>query len=226
MINYVRRNFKQVNNHLDKKKLTDKQKEILENINILLRQQIEIYKNTPRNGKKHGIRIKDRIVSIFKGHVRPIPRGKTPQRTEFGNKVLLEMRNGYVIPLHITNENTADSTLAAEYFKKWKGKSLGGDRGFHSKQNTKNAKKVGISHYFIEKKGKVGLKKTRAVKKIRSLRSTLEAKIGLAKRKFGSDRNRYNRGMEGDHQWIILSFLGMNIKRLISNSNLNELCLH
>jgi len=158
MINYTKRNFKQVSNLIDKNKLTDKRKEILGNIEILLQQQNEIYKKTPGNGKKHGIKIKDRIVSIFKGHVRPIPRGKTPQRTEFGSKVLLEMRNGYVFPIHITNKNVADNVMVAEYFEKWKGKTLGGDRGFHSKQNTENAKNAGVKHYFVEKKGKVGLK--------------------------------------------------------------------
>lgn len=214
MINYVKRNFKQVNHLINSESLSKKKKQILKNIAILLAQQIELYKKIPRNGKKQGINIKDRIVSIFKGHVRPIPRGKIPQRTEFGSKILLEKRNNFVFPIFITNDNIADSVMCKGLLHNWKGMSLGADRGFHSKINTAMAWDAGINHYYVEKKGKIGLKKTAALKKMRSLRAILEAKIGLNKRKYGGNRNRYNRGTEGDDQWIIFSFLGMNIDKL------------
>ena len=70
---------------------------------------------------------------------------------------------------------------------------------------------MGLKTIVPTKKGKIGLKKTRSVKKIRGFRSGLESRIGLSKRKYGANKNRYNRGKEGDEQWIKLSYLAMNI---------------
>jgi hypothetical protein len=69
-----------------------------------------------------------------------------------------------------------------------------------------------VSHYFVEKKGKISLPKNRAIKKIRSLRMGLEAKIGFAKNHFKLNRILYNRSIMGDSQWIRLCLLGMNLK--------------
>jgi hypothetical protein len=44
----------------------------IEVIETLLAQQKELWRKTPRNGNKQGISIKDRIVSIFRPHIRPM----------------------------------------------------------------------------------------------------------------------------------------------------------
>ena len=164
MINFVKRNLKQVEELIDTESLSQKNKQISENIKVLLVQQSHLYKSLPRNGKKQGIIIKDRIVSIFKGHVRPIPRGKIPVKTEFGSKVLLEMINGFVFPLFITNENRSDNKMLFSFLANWKGKTLGGDRGFHSPENTKKAKEVGIKYYCAYEERKNWIKKNKVCK--------------------------------------------------------------
>ena len=45
------------------------------------------------DSKKHSCR--DRIVSIFQPHVRPIPRGKTAAQVEFGPKLGVSLDNGF-----------------------------------------------------------------------------------------------------------------------------------
>jgi len=38
---------------------------------------------------------KDRIISIFQPHVRPIPRGKAKSKIEFGSKLGVSLDQGY-----------------------------------------------------------------------------------------------------------------------------------
>ena len=38
---------------------------------------------------------KDRIVSVFQPHVRPIPRGKIKSKIEFGSKLGVSLDNGF-----------------------------------------------------------------------------------------------------------------------------------
>ncbi len=194
-------------------------KEILV-IEKLLAQQKELWKKTPRNGSKHGISIKDRIVSIFRPHVRPMSRGKIPNPTEFGGKILLEMRNGFLRLLKVTFRNENDSEIVKEHIKDWKGLIVGGDRGIFSKENEKLAKENGVKHFLVERKGKKSLEKTSGVKRIRKIRPAIEAKIGLAKRKFGLGRNKYKRGEEGEMQWIKLALCAMNLRLFIRKAQL------
>ena len=191
-------------------------KELVAVIERMLEQQERIYKMTPRNGNKKGIRIKDRIVSIFRPHVRPIPRGKIPVPTEFGAKVLFEMRDGFMKPLMITFNNIADSEMITNFFERWKGLIIGADRGCHSPINTKLAQKHGIKKYYVEKKGKKSLEKSSSLFRVRRLRSIIEAKIGLSKRKHGLRKNLYARGPDGEEQWIRLGCMTMNLKRAFS----------
>lgn len=219
MIRFTQRNYKQALNafqtaHQNKQALSSKEKRelsMLKTIETLLDQQTEIYKQTPRNGKKKGISIPNRIVSIFKNHIRPVPRGKIPVPTEFGAKVLLELRGGIMQVLNITYDNIADSKMLSPFIKNYKGLDLGGDRGFHSPENQKLAKEHQIRNYCIEPKGK---KKPRAdylYKQMRKKRSGIEAKISLAKRKHGLRRNRYGRGSSGESIWIHLGIASMNL---------------
>jgi hypothetical protein len=223
MIRFVRRNLAQARKLFERslagaQKLTRAQERtvrMLDTIGRLLEQQRELHRKTPRSGDKRGIRIVGRIVSIFREYVRPIPRGKIPVATEFGAKVLLEMRSGFVNVLMISFDNLADSEMIRGFFSRWKGLILAGDRGFHSKENTALAREHGLRGYHVERKGKRSLPKTRPVKRARCARAAIEAKISLAKRKFGLDRVRYGRGEEGERQWILLGLTAMNFDRAL-----------
>jgi transposase, IS5 family len=215
MLRFVKRNLRQaellVNKsvHAIDKNLLER----IETIKALITQQEELRRKTPRNGSRAGIHIKDRIVSIYKSHVRPIPRGKIPVATEFGAKILLELRGGVLSLMKTTFNNLADSDMLREFLPRYKGLNLGADRGFDAPRNTKAAKDAAIKNYCIEKKGNHNRRLDSAkVKRMRKQRSAIEAKISLAKRKYGLDKNLYGRGETGEMQWIRLGLCAMNLK--------------
>ena len=228
MIRFLERNLKQFKKaftkkcelHADKKLVQPKFPKEIEVIETLLAQQKELWRKTPRNGNKQGISIKDRIVSIFKPHVRPMSRGKIPNPTEFGGKLLLVMRDGFLSLLKVTFTNENDCVIVKEFIEKWKGLIVGGDRGIFSKENERLAKEHGIKHFLVEIKGKKSLEKTNGVKRIRKIRPAIEAKIGLAKRKYGLGRNKYQRGEDGERQWIQLALSAMNLRLYIRKAQL------
>lgn len=219
MIRFVKRNHRQAQTAIlsalkNKKKLSNEVKKelaMLRTIQTLLEQQILIYKRTPRSGNKSGISIPDRIVSIFRDHIRPIPRGKIPVPTEFGAKVLFELRGGFMRTLKITFNNTADSELLSPFIHRYSGFDVGGDRGFHSPTNRKLAEEHGVRNYCIEPKGRKKSRQDYLFKQMRKRRSAIEAKISLSKRKHGLRRNRYGRGPSGESIWIYLGIAAMNI---------------
>jgi len=219
MIRFLRRNLKQAeetyHSFIDgRKELSQSEKKalsMLKTIRTLLDQQTEFYKKIPRSGNKTGLRITDRIVSIYKEYVRPIPRGKIPVSTEFGAKTLLELKGGFMHVLKISFNNDSDCSMLKSCMKQFSGCDLGGDRGFHSPENSKLAKEHNIRNYCIEPKGRKKAKQDYLHKQMRKKRSAIEAKISLAKRKYGLDRNRYSRGTEGESQWIHLGIAAMNL---------------
>lgn len=215
LLRFVKRNFRQAKQLMENcsDKIDEKSRQMLQTIEKLIAQQEELRKKMSRSGKKAGIRIKDRIVSIYKPYVRPIPRGKIPVATEFGAKILLELRGGVLTLLKMTFDNMADSDMLTEFLPRYKDLNLCGDRGFHSPENTRAAEAAGIKNYCIEKKGRHNRKLDSAkVKQMRKKRSAIEAKISLSKRKFGMNKNLYGRGEIGEEQWIRLNLCAMNLK--------------
>lgn len=226
MLRFTRRNLEQARQTIETVKKggergseVEKAEKLLQTIGTLLNQQREIHGSTRRNGSKQGIRIKDRIVSIFKPYVRPISRGKIPVPVEFGPKILLEMRSGFIRLLKTSFDNNADSDMLSDMFERWKNLILGGDRGFHSPKNTRLAIVAGVKRYFVEKKGKRSHPKNSSLKRVRGKRATIEAKISLAKRKYGLKRILYGREEEGEKQWICLGITAMNFDRALRICN-------
>jgi len=68
--------------------LSHKEQRMLWVINIVYEQQKMMYENKINS-------CKNRIVSIFQPHVRPIPRGKIRSRIEFGSKLGVSLDNGF-----------------------------------------------------------------------------------------------------------------------------------
>lgn len=92
-LNYLKRNFKHIDNLLDKNPLLlstldKKQYKYLLVINQLYKQQLEMYQE-----KKHSVQ--SRIVSIHQPHIRPMVRGKQGKNVEFGAKINVSLQNGY-----------------------------------------------------------------------------------------------------------------------------------
>ena len=69
--------------------LSFKEQQMLWVVNTVYEQQKMMYDNKVNS-------CKDRIVSIFQPHVRPIPRGKIKSKIEFGSKLGVSLDNGFV----------------------------------------------------------------------------------------------------------------------------------
>lgn len=181
----------------------------LETALSILTQQKDLYQ---------GLEVKERIVSIHKPHIRPMLRGKYPVEVEFGPKVLLSQKNGFLFLDDLYFNNISDAQLLDVSVQSYKGRffslptQLTADRGFWSPENYHLAQDYGISKIAIENKGKSSyLKGKPFTRRLRRLRCKIEASISLAKRKFGLDRIRYNIE-QGEEMWVRLSLIAMNLK--------------
>ena len=88
-LSYIRRNLGYIGKlTANYDKLSPKQKMELETIKMLYSQQKHMIDN-------HVHSVENRIVSISQPHVRPIVRGKTNAKVEFGAKVAISVINGY-----------------------------------------------------------------------------------------------------------------------------------
>jgi IS5 family transposase len=175
----------------------------------IIYQQRNIYNGDP---------VKKRIVSTWATHIRPMVRGKYPVDVEFGPKVLLNLKNGFLFLAGLYFENVSDTALlipAIEENKKLLGylpTQVSTDRGFYSAENKSYCQELGIKKIAIEKRGK---HKTDSdpppyLARLRRERCAIEAKISLAKRKFGLNRINY-RIKGGEEIWTRLSLAAMNL---------------
>lgn len=218
LLQFSMRNIKQlkeaaniVGSNLDKAKeqFLNETKQFLDTASNILLQQKNLYKGLP---------VKERIVSIHKPYLRPMVRGKYPVEVEFGPKVLLNLKNNFLFLEDIRFNNTSDSQLLDTALKGYKERfgnlptQLSADRGFWSKENYKLAQDYRISKVAIENKGKSSYLKGKPFReRLRRLRCSIEAKISLAKRKFGLDRSLYNI-TNGEEIWVRLGLIAMNLK--------------
>ncbi len=176
----------------------------------IIAQQKGVYRNK---------KVSERIVSIHQPHIRPMVRGKYPISVEFGPKILLNLQNDYLFLESVQFNNVADSHLLETSFQKYKERfdryptQLAADRGFWSKENRQLAENYGVKKIAIENKGKSSYLKGQPFReRLRRLRCKIEAKISLAKRKYGLDRCLYSI-QGGEEIWVRLGLLAMNLKQ-------------
>jgi len=190
-------------------------KEVTEFINVaskVISQQKDVYKGLP---------VKERIVSIFQPHIRPMVRGKYPVEVEFGPKALINLKNDFLFLEDLRFNNVSDVHLLKPSIQGYKERfgslptQLATDRGFWSKENYNLAQDYGILKIAMENKGKNSHLKDKPFReRLRRARCKIEAKISLAKRKFGLDRSRYSIA-SGEEIWIRLGLIAMNIKKSV-----------
>jgi IS5 family transposase len=175
----------------------------------ILTQQKDVYQ---------GIPVKERIVSVHQPHIRPMVRGKYPVEVEFGPKILLNLKNKCLFLEDLNFANISDANLLGTAIDAHKERfgaypsQLSADRGFWSKENYRIAEEKNISKIAIENKGKSSYLIHKPFReRMRRLRCSIEAKISLAKRKYGLDRIRYHIA-GGEEMWIRLGLMAMNLK--------------
>ncbi len=220
MLQFVRRNIRQLKEIIEEMeklgyKITDKVMERLKVIEKIYEQQRAMYREKTRQ-------IKDRIVSLNQPQVRPICRGKSGKKTEFGPKGVLTLVDGFLFLDKLSNNafSEADTELVRtqiENFEQKFGKTPNyctGDGAYGTRKNREMLKEMDIRDAF-KKLGRNALerdKKDRWKKKKQRERSQIEGFIGNSKEHYECGRIKY-RIDGGDEIWVRMGLTMMNLRR-------------
>ena len=177
-------------------------------INTLYQQQKEMYDEL-----KHTI--EDRIVSIHQPHVRPIVRGKTTAKVEFGAKIHVSLIDGISFLDEISWDAFNEGSHMIEYVEKYKARfgcyprELLADKIYCTRSNRAWLKEKGIK--LIAKP----LGRPSAVGNHVSPgeRNPIEGKFGQAKTAYGLNRIKA-RLRNTSESWIACIFLVLNLVKL------------
>jgi hypothetical protein len=222
-LRYLRRNFKTIENMLDKKEqvsfpLGKKYQHTYWIIQELYRQQKEMYDN-----KTH--KTIDRIVSISQPHVRPIVRGKAGKDVEFGAKISISLVNG-LCRLHTASWDAYNESGyligQIEDYKSYHGfypDYVSGDGIFGTRENRDYMKSKGIKFTGIELgRPKQLTDELRAYQKEKKQKNKervkVEGKFGEGKRKYQLDLVMTKRS-DTSISWIASVIFVMNIAYLL-----------
>ena len=179
---------RQVRVHADISLLTDKQKDVLEVITKVYRQQ----KNHYNSGDARES-IPDRIVSVSKPYIRPIVRGKETKSVEFGAKCNNILIDGISfiekLSFNAFNEGTRlkHCVSLAQKLTGVEVKKIGGDQGYSGNDNRTFCKDNGIETSFTQK-GRTSKNETKnAIKRelARVRATTMEGSFGTQKEHYG-----------------------------------------
>jgi hypothetical protein len=191
-------------------------------INEVYRQQQELYRSRTRT-------MSGRIVSISQPHVRAIARGKARSAFEFGAKVSLSVVNGYCRVDRLSWDPYNESTDLKDQIEDYKTQygyypeSVHADKIYRTRDNLKFCKEYGIRitgprlgrPYKQTEENKILLKKLRKQERIdEGIRSTVEGKFGVAKRRYslGLIRSKLKATSETS---IMLVFFVMNLELIL-----------
>jgi transposase, IS5 family len=211
-LNFVKRNLKSVNKlldayptdlHLKKQDFKD-----LLVIHTLYDQQKEMFDN-----KKHTV--EDRIVSIHQPHVRPIVRGKSQAKVEFGAKIHVSIIDGISFLDELSWDAFNEGSHMMDYVDKFKSRfghyprELLADQIYCTRANRAALKDLGIK--LLAKP----LGRPSAVQHHVSPgeRNPIEGKFGQAKTAYGLNRIKA-RLTSTSESWIACIILVLNLVKL------------
>lgn len=165
--------------------------------------------------RKHSVA--DRIVSIHQPHVRPMVRGKTGARVEFGSKLHLSLVDGFAFVDAISWDAFNEGAHLSEYVEKYKSRfgfypqKVLVDKIYCTRANRKWLKEKGIK---LSAKP-LGRPSARAVEDhVRpGERNPIEGKFGQAKNGYGMNRIRA-RLKQTSQSWIASIILALNLVKL------------
>lgn len=222
-LQYIRRNMKHINKVLDRV--------IKETGSMPLMQKKDyrswlvvqhIYEQQYTMHKDNRKKIKDRIVSLSQPWVRPIVRGKTGKKTEFGAKINASEVDGYVdftrIDFSAYNE-ALDLEEILEGYKRKYGHYPEGvlvDKIYLNKKNRELLKELEINHYGPRLGRPAALSKEEKLrrKKKQNKRSEIEGKFGLGKIKYGLDKIKMRLPETSKAQMNLIA-ISMNMMQLL-----------
>ena len=209
-LNFVKRDLMLINALLDsypRQPLNKIDFKYLLVIQTLYDQQKEMY-----DQRKHTI--EHRIVSIHQPHVRPIVRGKSQAKVEFGSKIHVSLIDGISFLDHLSWDAFNEGIHLMDYVEKYK-KRFGyypreilADQIYCNKANRIDLKEKGIQ--LIGKP----LGRPSAVKNVSpGERNPIEAKFGQAKTGYGLDRIKARLSSTSE-SWIACIILVLNLVKL------------
>jgi len=210
-LRFLKRNLKSINGLLDSYQaipLKPKSHKYLLVLNTLYEQQKEMHDN-----KVH--RIEDRIVSIHQPHVRPIVRGKSQAKVEFGAKIHVSLIDGISFLDELSWDAFNEGSHMMDYIEKYRTRF-----GFYPKEvladqiYCNRANRAALKEKGIELMAKP-LGRPSAVQKHVSPgeRNPIEGKFGQAKTAYGLNRVKA-RLKETSQSWIASIILVLNLVKL------------
>jgi transposase, IS5 family len=212
-LQFLRRNIKSINKLLNSLAscsipLEKRDYKYLLVINTLYQQQKQMFDES-----KHTI--EDRIVSIHQPHVRPIVRGKTTAKVEFGAKIHVSIIDGISFLDEISWDAFNEGSHMMEYVEKYKERfgcyprELLADQIYCTRANRSALKEKGIK--LLAKP----LGRPSAVRNHVSPgeRNPIEGKFGQAKTAFGLNRIKA-RLQNTSESWIASIILVLNLVKL------------
>ena len=219
-LRYLARNLKNIDKLLDKYSqfpLDARQQKYLMVIHTLYEQQKKMF-----DAKEHSVA--DRIVSIHQPHVRPIVRGKTNAKVEFGAKVHISLVDGYAfldeIGWNAFNEGSHLSGYVEQYRQRfgYYPKEVLADQIYCNRENRNHLKEKGIK-LLAKPLGRPSAVTKEHVRP--GERNPVEGKFGQAKTAYGLDNIRA-RLKDTSESWIACIFLVLNLVKL---AGIAPLCL-
>ncbi|CAN1526565.1 Transposase InsH, N-terminal [Flavobacteriaceae bacterium] len=211
-LRYLKRNIGHINDLLDKCNvvpLKGKDLKYLYVIQTLYLQQQEMFDAKTK-------KTDNRITSIHQPHVRPIVRGKSQAKVEFGAKIHCTMINGITFLDQLSWDAFNEGSHLMNYVEQYKNrfgcypKRLLVDKIYSTRDNRAKLKEKGI-----ELVGKPLGRPSLAVKIDLSPgeRNPIEGKFGQAKTGYGLDRIKA-RLQDTSESWIASIFLVLNLVKL------------
>ena len=212
-LQFLKRNFKTITKQLDTIGSIPLDKHLHRKyliIQVVYDQQLEMF-------EKGTHQVEDRIVSIHQPHVRPIVRGKSRAKTEFGAKIHLSLVDGYsfldTVSWDAYNEGSQMMDYVEAYYKRFNfyPKKILADKIYCTRDNRKKLKEKNIK---LAAKP-LGRPSAKAVENHVSPgeRNPIEGKFGQAKTAYGMNRIKA-RLKDTSESWISSIILVLNLVKL------------
>jgi hypothetical protein len=210
-LRFLARNLRSINTMLDSYgqiPLEPKDHKYLLVINTLFEQQKQMYDN-------HSHSIENRIVSIHQPHVRPIVRGKSHAKVEFGAKIHVSLIDGISFLDEFSWEAFNEGSHMMDYIERYRKRF-----GFYPKE-------VLADQIYCNRSNRAALKEKQIKLLAKPLgrpsavsihvspgeRNPIEGKFGQAKTGYGLNRIRAR--LKGTSEtWIASIFLVLNLVKL------------
>lgn len=210
-LRFLRRDLNAINrllNAYDKIPLTPKEYKYLLVINHLYDQQKQMYTRQAHS-------IEHRIVSIHQPHVRPIVRGKSQAKVEFGSKIHVSLVDGIAFLDQLSWDAFNEGSWMMDYVEKYRERfryypaEVLADQIYCTRDNRSKLKELGIK--LLAKP--LGRPSAVQIHVSPGERNPIEGKFGQAKTGYGLNRI-YARLQGTSETWIACIIMVLNLVKL------------